>query len=331
MKGYKAFHKGLICKDKQYKENTVFEEKEAIPCVTGMHFCENPMDVLTYYPLIDDEGEFSDFAEVEALDEVKTDNDKKFCTTRLKIGAKLSFAGFINACVDFILEKTRYEPDECDEDYAKIGSSGDYAQIGSSGDYAQIGSSGYSAKIGSSGYSAKIGSSGDYAQIGSSGDYAQIGSSGYSAQIGSSGYSAKIGSSGDSAKIGSSGDYAQIGSSGDYAQIGSSGDSAQIGSSGDYAQIGSSGDSAQIGSSGDYAQIKCTGDDSVVCCAGYNSCASAKKGCWITLSEWKYSKEKDRFVPTCVKTEYVDGEKIKEDTMYSLKDGEFVEVCEHNE
>ena len=286
MKGYKAFHKGLICKDKQYKENTVFEEKEAIPCVTGMHFCENPMDVLTYYPLIDDEGEFSDFAEVEALDEVKTDNDKKFCTTRLKIGAKLSFAGFINACVDFILEKTRYEPDECDEDYA---------QIGSSGDYAQIGSSGYSAKIGSSGYSAKIGSSGDSAKIGSSG---------YSAQIGSSGYSAQIGSSGDSAKIGSSG----------YS-----------------AQIGSSGYSAQIGSSGDYAQIKCTGDDSVVCCAGYNSCASAKKGCWITLSEWKYSKEKDRFVPTCVKTEYVDGEKIKEDTMYSLKDGEFVEVCEHNE
>ena len=196
MKGYKAFHKGLICKDKQYKENTVFEEKEAIPCVTGMHFCENPMDVLTYYPLIDDEGEFSDFAEVEALDEVKTDNDKKFCTTRLKIGAKLSFAGFINACVDFILEKTRYEPDECDEDYA------------------QIGSSGYSAKIGSSGYSAKIGSSGDSAKIGSSG---------YSAQIGSSGYSAKIGSSGYSAKIGSSGDYAQIGSSGYSAKIGSSG------------------------------------------------------------------------------------------------------------
>ena len=56
-----------------------------------------------------------------------------------------------------------------------------------------------------------------------------------------------------------------------------------------------------------------------------------KKGCWITLSEWKYSKEKGRFVPVCVKTEYVDGEKIKEDTMYSLKDGEFVEVCEHNE
>lgn len=30
MKGYKAFEKGLICKDKQYSENTVFEESDAI-------------------------------------------------------------------------------------------------------------------------------------------------------------------------------------------------------------------------------------------------------------------------------------------------------------
>ena len=150
-----------------------------------------------------------------------------------------------------------------------------------------------------------------------SGDYAQIGSSGDYAQIGSSGDSAKIGSSGDSAKIGSSGYYAQIGSSGYYAQIGSSGNSAQIGSSGDYAQIGSSGYSAQIESTGEY---------SVICCAGNNSMAKAKKGSWITLSEWKYSKEKKRNIPVCVKTEYVDGERIKEDTWYRLVGGEFQEV-----
>ena len=154
-------------------------------------------------------------------------------------------------------------------------------------------------QIGSSGYSAKIGSSGDYAQIGSSGSYAQIGSSGYSA---------KIGSSGDSAKIGSSGGYAKIGSSGDSAQIGSSGDSAKIGSSGDYAQIGS------------------TGEDSVIMCAGDSSIAKAKVGSWITLAEWKWSDEKNHNVPVCVKTEYVDGENIKADTWYQLRNGKFVEV-----
>ena len=114
--------------------------------------------------------------------------------------------------------------------------------------------------------------------------------------------------------------------SGDYAKIGSSGDSAQIGSSGDYAKIGSSSDYAKIGSSGDYAKIESTGEYSVICCAGINSRAKAKKGSWITLSEWKYSKEKKRKIPVCVKTEYVDGERIKEDTWYGLVDGEFQEV-----
>ena len=111
-------------------------------------------------------------------------------------------------------------------------------------------------------------------------------------------------------------------------QIGSSGDSAKIGSSGYYAQIGSSGDSAKIGSSGDYAKIDSTGEDSVIMCAGNKSKAKAKVGSWITLAEWKWSDEKKRDVPVCVKTEYVDGENIKADTWYQLKNGKFVEVNE---
>nr|DAF18450.1 MAG TPA: hypothetical protein [Caudoviricetes sp.] len=134
--------------------------------------------------------------------------------------------------------------------------------------------------------------------------------------------------SGNSAQIGSSGDSAQIGSSGNYAQIGSSGNYAQIGSSGDSAQIGSSGDSAQIGSSGNYAQINSTGEDAVIMCAGRKSKAKGKKGSWITLAEWVKDEEKGRYVPICVKTERVDGEKIKEDTYYTLKNGEFSEVEE---
>ena len=129
-------------------------------------------------------------------------------------------------------------------------------------------------------------------------------------------------------QIGSSGDSAKIGSSGYSTKIGSSGDSAQIGSSGDYAQIGSSGYSAQIGSSGYSAQIDSTGEDSVIMCAGNSSRAKAKVGSWITLAEWKWSYEKKRNVPVCVKTEYVDGENIKADTWYQLKNRKFVEVTE---
>ena len=103
-------------------------------------------------------------------------------------------------------------------------------------------------------------------------------------------------------------------------------DKKQIGSSGDYAKIGSSGNSAQIGSSGDSAKIDSTGEDSVIMCAGLRSVAKAKIGSWITLAEWARDDRKGRWVPVCVKTERVDGIKIKPDTWYKLQDGEFVEA-----
>ena len=111
-------------------------------------------------------------------------------------------------------------------------------------------------------------------------------------------------------------------------QIGSSGYYAQIGSSGYSAKIGSSGYSAKIGSSGYYAKIDSTGEDSVIMCAGNKAKAKAKIGSWITLAEWEWSDDKNRYVPVCVKTEYVDGENIKADTWYQLKNGKFVEVTE---
>ena len=238
IKGYKAFNRGMICKGKQYEENTTYEEKGNKICEAGvMHFCENPFDVLNYYPLIDEDGNISDFADVEAIGDIYKGKDKT-ATNKLHIGAKLGLKGFIKACVDFTIEKTKVETVKADD-------------VGIS--------------------------------------------------------------------------------SGDSAKIGSSGDSAKIGSSGDYAKIGSSGYSARIGSSGDYAQITSEGNNSVVMAAGCNSIAKAKIGSWITLAEWiRTDKANDSgnyiWIPKCVKTEYVDGERIKEDIFYKLVDGEFKEV-----
>ena len=329
---YKAFGKNMQCLNFQYEVGKEYEMDGEIKCCTrGFHACKSPMEVWDYYDMLN-----SRYAEVEQSGKIeKEENSTKVCSSRIKIKAELKLADIINIGVEWLKDITSPSKVKADGalndngdrrkqigssgDYAHIGSSGDYAHIGSSGDYAQIGSSGDSTKIGSSGDSTKIGSSGDYAQIGSSGDYAQIGSSGDSTKIGSSGDYAKIGSSGDSTKIGSSGDSTKIGSSGDYAKIGSSGD---------YAKIGSSGDYAQICSSVDYAKIDSTGEDSVIMCSGNSSIAKAKVGSWITLAEWKWSDEKKRDVPACVKTEYVDGKNIKADTWYQLENGKFVEVNE---
>ena len=299
---YKGFNKDLKCRDFQYEVGKEYQMDGEIKCCKrGFHACESPLEVWDHYDMIN-----SRFAEVEQSGTIDREKySTKICSSHIKIKAELKLTDIINLGVEWLKDIT--SPSKIRTNRAND-NGGDSAKIGSSGD------------------SAKIGSSGDYAKIGSSGDYAKIGSSGYYAQIGSSGYYAKIGSSGDYAKIGSSGDSAQIGSSGYYAKIGSSGDSAKIGSSGDSAKIGSSGDYAQIGSSGDYAQIDSTGEDSVIMCAGYESKAKAKIGSWITLSEWKYDNTKRRYVPICVKTEFVDGKKIKPDTWYQLIDGEFKEV-----
>ena len=88
----------------------------------------------------------------------------------------------------------------------------------------------------------------------------------------------------------------------------------------------SSGYGAKIGSSGYGAKIDSTGEGCVIMCAGINSVAKASKGSWITLSEWSYSDKKQRYIPVCVKTEFVDGEKIKADTYYKLDGGVFKEI-----
>ena len=311
IKSYKGFDKNLKCRGFQYEIGKEYEmDGEIKVCSRGFHACESPLEVFDHYSMIG-----SRFCEVEQDGNIsKEDRGTKICSSKIKIKAELKLDNMINLGVEWLKDITSPEKIKTS---IKDNSSGYNAQIGSSGDGAQIGSSGDGAKIGSSGDGAKIGSSGDGAQIGSSGYSAQIGSSGDGAQIGSSGYGAQIGSSGDGAKIGSSGYGAQIGSSGDGAQIGSSGNSAQIGSSGDGAQIGSSGDGAKIDS---------TGEGCVIMCAGINSVAKASKGSWITLSEWSYSDKKQRYIPVCVKTEFVDGEKIKADTYYKLEGGVFKEI-----
>ena len=335
---YKGFDKDLKCRGFQYEVGKEYElpKGESVGvCSKGFHACESPLEVLDYY-FMDGHANLLRFCEVEQSGEFSKEvNSTKVASSKIKIKKEITFADLIESDVEWLKENTSTEKVVDDDahigssgDSARIGSSGDNAHIGSSGDCAHIGSSGDCAQIASSSDSAKIGSSGSYAQIGSSGNNARIASSGDCTQIGSSGGCAQIASSGYSARIGSSGDNAQIVSSGDTAKIGSSGKSAQIGSTGEFVQIASSGEHALIVSASYYAEIDSTGEDSVIMCAGRNSRAKAKKGSWITLAEWYKDDSCGKMKPKCVKAEYVDGERIKEDTWYKLVDGKFVETNE---
>ena len=185
MKGYKGFRKGLICKSKQYAENTIFEESEANICV----FCKNPMDVLDYYPLIDNNGEMCEFSEVEAMDETLTNDEKKYCTKKLKIGARLSLVEFIKASFDVTYRQIKEEVDNVSEkenvvDNAKL-AGGDNAKL-AGGNGAKLAGGNWAKLAG--GDNAKL-AGGDWATL-AGGDGAKL-AGGYGATL-AGGYGAKL-------------------------------------------------------------------------------------------------------------------------------------------
>ena len=212
MKGYKGFKEGLICREKQYAENTIFEEKNAEVCESGIHFCENPLDVLDYYELTT-----SEFAEVEALEEVKTEDWKKYCTKKLKIGKKLSLTRFVEASVDFLSRNTEAETTR--NRYGKLAASGYRANLAASGYRAQLAASGYSASLAASGDESQLAASGNYAQLAASGDHAKLASNGYRANLAASGYRAKLAASGDYTQVAVSGENCVAANIGEYGII----------------------------------------------------------------------------------------------------------------
>ena len=72
-------------------------------------------------------------------------------------------------------------------------------------------------------------------------------------------------------------------------------------------------------STGDESEAIVSGDQSVAISIGWRSKAKGALGCWLVLAECRSKKVID------VKSTQVDGDRIKVNTFYRLKNGEFVE------
>ena len=105
MKGYKGFDKDLKCRGMQYSiGETATHNGNLKVCSSGLHFCENPLDVLAHYPPSD-----SRFAEIEA-DEVanQLQRDNKCVAKSLYIKAELSLSELLAGGSKFILDKVDF-------------------------------------------------------------------------------------------------------------------------------------------------------------------------------------------------------------------------------
>ena len=145
---YKGMNADMTCKGKQYEVGKTYHEDKADCCHAGMHACENPLDVLHYYPLKDSPR----FFEVECGGSVdKSEDDSKLACTELTVKGEVNFAGLVKATLNAVFNRVKGKEPFSSGDCSTAGSSGRCSMAGSSGDYSTAGSSGYCSTAGSSG------------------------------------------------------------------------------------------------------------------------------------------------------------------------------------
>ena len=129
---YKAMDKNMQCRGKQYEVGKTYHEDEADCCKAGMHACENPLDVLHYYPLKDGPR----FFEVECGGNVdKSVEGSKLACTELTVKGEVNFAGLVKATVNAVFNRVKGKEPFSSGNSSTAGSSGDYSTAAATGAY----------------------------------------------------------------------------------------------------------------------------------------------------------------------------------------------------
>lgn len=92
MKAFKGFDKNLQCRGLQYEIGGTQEVDEVKLCDHGLHACEAPLDVFSYYA----PGEGSRYCEVE-IDGVSDErgDDSKRVAKKLTVGTEIGIPGLV--------------------------------------------------------------------------------------------------------------------------------------------------------------------------------------------------------------------------------------------
>ena len=300
---YKAMDKNMMCRGKQYEVGKTYHEDKADCCHAGMHACENPLDVLHYYQVSDG----ARFFKVECGGDVaKSDEDSKFACTELAVKGELKVTDFAKIGVEAVMKRIAKKVDN-----AKEKASGWYSTGAASGWHSTGAASGDCSTGATSGWHSTGAASGDYSTGAASGDCSTGAASGDCSTGAASGWHSTGAASGW---------YSTGAASGNCSTGAASGDCSTGAASGWHSTGAASGWYSTGAASGDCSTAEVSGKDSIAVANGYKSKARGSIGCYIVLTE--YDDDGNMLLAKMAK---VDGAVIKENTWYTLKNGEFVE------
>ena len=116
------------------------------------------------------------------------------------------------------------------------------------------------------------------------------------------------------------GDQSAATNTGNWSAATNTGNWSAATNTGDRSAATNTGDRSAATNTGNWSAATVSGGESVACALGYEGKAKGTKGCWLVLAEWKDGHRKD------VRCFYVDGESVKANVFYKMKEGALVEV-----
>jgi hypothetical protein len=301
MKAYKGFDKDLKCRGFQYEIGKEYEEKEAEACEKGFHACANPLNVLQYYPPcyenryceVEQDGDFSE-----------NGDDSKIASTKIEISNEISLEELIQAAID------------------KSGES-EICSI-NTGDHTMAENVENCSIALNKGYGSMAANVGNYSLASTVKSFTIAANTGdYSVAWGQEAHSIAANIGEGSAAL--SGGYRSIAANtGERSAAISYGeDSVAINVGNHSTAINKAAESVALNMGG-RAEASVTEEGSIAIATGIQSRAKGGLGSAIVLVE-RTTWNGYRYPLNNIKAAIVDGEKIKADTWYTLRNGEFVE------
>ena len=116
---------------------------------------------------------------------------------------------------------------------------------------------------------------------------------------------------------------------GNYSSASNTGNYSSASNTGDQSSASNTGYRSSASNTGDHSSAEVSGKDSVAIATGYDSKARGALGCAIVVAE-RGDWNGETYPLIGINAAIVDGVKIKADTWYTVRNGEFVEVKDNN-
>ena len=231
----------------------------------------------------------SRYCEVDLDTNEQTDGDSKRVGKKIKIETEIGLSGLIQAGVKFILGKVDFK----------------------------------SAKESNTGNQSAATNTGDWSAATNTGDWSAATNTGNRSAATNTGYQSAATNTGNRSDATNTGNWSAATNTGNWSAATNTGDWSAATNTGNRSAATNTGNWSAATNTGNWSAATVGGAESIAVVTGYGSKAKGAVGCWLVLTE-----RDEKMHILGVQAVCVDGETIKADTFYMLKNGAIIEVDE---